>query len=385
MKLHLAQIGRAESAHCYVRAVAGPPPGSSEFRRRMNAVGDALRARRVAAIFLVQSSFAAWDARYLLLELARRWPAGSSLLRQAADQIVDGCLHEAGDYTPRYVEILERALAGQGDETPVRLVHWSGENHHLGRADAAVRLIEELAALELPPDKRVMIWGHGQAGNVLALASGLLSGDKEAIAAFFAAAQIYYRLPVAGVIDIPLWQRVRQMLCNRRQPLARRSLDLVTFGTPCRYVWTQRSDDTLLHFINHRPATDTGKHLAPPPPSIDELHQAAAGDYLQQFAVAGADTPPSPLAWRSWLANRRLARFLEADADRTRIADRLAAGVRAPDAGTTLLVDYGPAAGPLSQHLAGHAVYTRREWLLFHAEQVVEQLGGQASTAARAA
>lgn len=385
MKLHLAQIGRVDPAHRNLRAVAGPPLGSSEFRRRMNAVGEALRARQVAAIFLVQSSFAAWDARHLLLELARRWPAGSNLLRRGADQIVDGCSHEAGDYTPRYAEIMERALAGQGDAIPVRLVHWSGENHHLGRADAAVRLIDELAALELPPGKRVMIWGHGQAGNVLALANGLLSDDKEAVAAFFTAAQIYYRLPAAGVIDIPHWQRVRKTLCNTPQRLVRRSLDLVTFGTPCRYVWTQRSDDTLLHFINHRPATDMVKHLAPPAPRIDELHQAAAGDYLRQLAVAGADTPPSRFAWRSWLANRRLARLLEIPADRSYIADRLASGVRVPDAGTTLLVDYGPTAGPLSEHLAGHAVYTRREWLLFQAEQIVEHLGGQASAASRAA
>lgn len=351
----------------------------------MKAVGEALRARQVAAIFLVQSSFAAWDARHLLLELARRWPAGSSLLRQAADQIVAGCSHEAGDYTPRYAEILQHALAGQGDEIPVRLVHWSGENHHLGRADAAVRLIDELAALELPPGKRVMIWGHGQAGNVLALASRLLSGEKEANAAFFAAARIYYRLPAAGVIDIPLWQRVRQMLGNHSHRLARRPLDLVTFGTPCRYVWTQRSDDSLLHFINHRPAADRVQHLAPLPHRIDDLHKAAAGDYLQQLAVAGTDTPPSRFAWRSWLANRRLARLLEVGADHSCIADRLASGARTLEIGTTLLVDYGPTTGPLWQHLAGHAVYTRREWVLFHAEQVVEQLGGQASTAARAA
>lgn len=384
MKLHLAQIGRVDPAHRNLQAVAGPPPGSSEFRRRMNAVGEALRARQVAALFLVQSSFAAWDARHLLLELARRWPACASLLRQAADQIVDGCSHEAGDYTPRYAEILERALAGQGDEIPVRLVHWSGENHHLGRADAAVRLIDELAALELPPDKRVMIWGHGQAGNVLALASGLLSGGIESRDRFFAAARIFYCLPGTGVIDIPLWQRVRQMLGNHSHQLARRPLDLVTFGTPCRYVWNLRANDSLLHFIHHRPAADVVQHRPPLPCRIDELH-AAAGDYLQQLAVVGTDTPPSRFAWRSWLANRRLGRLFDAGADRTGIADQLTSGVRTPEAGTTLLVDYGPTAGPLSQHLAGHAVYTRREWLLFHAEQVVEQLGGQASTAARAA
>ena len=45
---------------------------------------------------------------------------------------------------------------------------------------------------------------------------------------------------------------------------------------------------------------------------------------------------------------------------------------RVSDEGMTLLVDYGPPAGRLAQHHAGHAVYTRSEWLLFHAEQTAQ-------------
>ena len=42
--------------------------------------------------------------------------------------------------------------------------------------------------------------------------------------------------------------------------------------------------------------------------------------------------------------------------------------------GTVLMVDYGPCEGHVGQHIAGHAVYTRRKWLLFHAEQFVKHL-----------
>lgn len=410
MKLHLAQVGplppknatpRCPDAprlrshaytsaapgapHDYLLAVAGPPPGSGDFRRRMTAAGDVLRAHGVGAIFLVGSSFAAHDTRQILMALARRWPEGAALVRQLAAQIVGDHSHDAGNYTLAFAQLLEHSLRRGNDEIQVRLVHWSGEHHHLGRADAAVRLIDELAALELPPETRAMIWGHGQAGNVLALLAGLLSTDAAMRDRFFAAAQIHYRLPATGIIDIPVWHRVRQLLRRDGDGLSQRPLDLVTFGTPLRYAWSHRAADNLLHFIHHRPAGDGQPHLAPLPRRIDELRSAASGDYVQQLAVAGTDGAPSRFAWRSWLADRRLGALFDAEVNHATVGERLACGMRVPDAGTTLLVDYGPPSGPVCEHLAGHAVYTRRDWLMFHAEQIAQRLAGHASSSARAA
>ena len=81
----------------------------------------------------------------------------------------------------------EESIRECGEGVPVRLFHWSSENHHLGRADAAVRLIDEIAALELPRRKRILVWGHSHAGNVFALMSNLLAGDSESIERFFTA------------------------------------------------------------------------------------------------------------------------------------------------------------------------------------------------------
>jgi len=50
--------------------------------------------------------------------------------------------------------------------------------------------------------------------------------------------------------------------------------------------------------------------------------------------------------------------------------------MRVPREGTTLLVDYGPPEKSLVEHHAGHSVYTRTKWLLFHAEQVAHELYG---------
>jgi hypothetical protein len=85
------------------------------------------------------------------------------------------------------------------------------------------------------------------------------------------------------------------------------------------------------------------------------------------------------------LANRRLGQLLEPADDGGQLANRLETGARVPDCGTTLLVDYGFPQGTPAEHLAGHAVYTRPEWLLFHAERVVQHLYRGTTTGRRAA
>lgn len=403
MKLQLAQVGlarrdkvapafegcRPSDSPAYrrqpqcVTAWVGPPPGSADFFRRMAVASDALRADHVGAILLVHSLFPAVDMRHFLLALARRWPAGSFVIRQLAAQVLDDRSHDAGVYTRRFADLLERSLSRRPDTIAVRLVPWSGENHHLGRADAAVRLIDELAGLDLPPDQRIMLWGHGQAGNVLALVTGLLSADAASIDRFFAAAQIHYRLPAIGVIDVLVWHRVKELLLHRRALLA--GLDVVTFGTPPRYAWNLRRTDRLLHFVNHRPTKGAAAYFASEPATLDDLVQSRSGDCVRQLAVTGTDTPPSRFAWRSWLANRGLSRLLDPDEVCSTVAERVTRGVSVSAQGTTLLVDYGPPTGAVAEHLAGHAVYTRLEWLLFHTEQIAQRLCGQVSSPALAA
>ena len=82
---------------------------------------------------------------------------------------------------------------------------------------------------------------------------------------------------------------------------------------------------------------------------------------------------PSVFSWRSWLADNRLNDLLQQDLPQSASVDRFEAGAIVPDEGTTLLVDYGPLQGGVAQHLAGHAVYTASQWLLFHAEETVRR------------
>jgi hypothetical protein len=206
--------------------------------------------------------------------------------------------------------------------------------------------------------------------------TNLLSGDRQSIERFFRAAETYYRWPLIGQTDVPVWDRVRRLLGGAEPPLKGVALDIVTFGTPVRYGWDSGGYARLLHFIHHRPAVGLPEYLAPFPPKLDDLMTAARGDYVQQLGIAGTNVMPSVLAWRAWMADQRLGRLLQREVPQSNTLERLKAGMIVPDEGTTLLIDYGRPQGGISEHLAGHAVYTRKAWLLFHAEQVAQQFYG---------
>jgi hypothetical protein len=338
----------------------------------MREVGSVLRAERVAAIYLVHGSFDGPQMYGVLAALARAVPEIAAEVRRAVRHLVERPAAEAAHFTDRYAWTLESALHAPGERCiPVHSFHWSGENHHLGRADAAVRLIDELASLRLDQGERVLLWGHGHAGNAFALMTNLLAGHPAAVERFFRSAEVYYRWPVLGLIDIPVWQRVFERLASDRPPLEGVAVDLVTFGTPIRYGWDTDGYSRLLHFVHHRPTRGLPMHRAAWPLDPEDVLSGADGDRIQQLAIAGTNTPPAPFAWRAWLADRRLEQLLEADLADSAEA-RYAAGTIVPQEGTTLLVDYRESEALGHRH-AGHGVYTHKRWLLFHAEQVAQQ------------
>jgi hypothetical protein len=342
--------------------------------RRWAAVASAYRSAGVSAIYLLHGGLAATDAIDLLRSLARTFPSAANVLRRITGELSHSSAPDAGSYTGTFARDFERALNHTGGaRIPVRLFEWSHENNHLGRADAAVRLVAQLATTDLERSGRILVWAHGHAGNVLALATHLLAHDREAAAAFFSAAEVYYRWPLLGWIDIPLWRRLHSLLDERAARLANLSLDLVTFGTPVLYGWNHAGYRRLLHFVYHRPAAGLPAYRAPFPPEPERVLRAADGDYVQQLGIAGTDVPPSLFAWRARLADRRLGQVFQAGLSETPAVERFRAGTRVAESGTTLLVDYGATRGHLGNHRGGHAVYSRPEWLLFHAEETARR------------
>ena len=352
-----------------------PPLGSDEFRTRMNDAGRAIAEAGVAAILLAHGTFVGSDALGILAGFERFVPGAGGSLRRSLKRLIDAVAGEAGNYTEDSARTLEEALFPAGGGIPVRRFHWSSENHHIGRADGAVRLLYEMQQLELPRQGRVLLLGHSHAGNVFALVSNLLGGDPQTIEQFFAAARAYYHWPLAGHSDLTHWKGVHEAL-SADAAVPGSALDVVTFGTPVRYGWDSGGYGRLLHFVNHRPAAGLPAYAAAFPFDWEDVAAAAHGDYIQQIGIAGTNTAPNVISFRALLADRRLNHLLQQNVRARDLLKNLRAGVRVPDEGTTLLVDYGRPEGNVAQHLAGHAVYTRQKWMLFHVEEIVRRLYG---------
>ncbi|MBC8351434.1 MAG: hypothetical protein H8E66_05575 [Planctomycetes bacterium] len=342
----------------------------------MQAVGRALRAADVRAIYLVHGSFVGADAFGLFSEVARVSSAAAEPLRRLQKQLLDAIAKDAGNYTVAFAREFESALSIDDDAPlPVRLFNWSSENHHIGRADGAIHLIAD-SRDSAPSGGRVLVWGHSHGGNVLALITNLLGGDARLRRKFFHACRSYYRWPGLNRVDLPEWPRVQRML-EDEAVLARSSgLDLVTFGTPVRYGWDAGGYGKLLHFIHHRPVPGKDPTVAEFPREAEDVFTAKFGDYVQQFGIAGTNFAPAAWAWRAALADVRLGRLLQPGIRKRKLLERLKVGTRSHDEGTNLLVDYGLPEGHVGQHLAGHAVYTRSDWLLFHIEEVARRFYG---------
>lgn len=310
-------------------------------------------------VVLVHGTFTGDDPLGFIRIASSAFPELAERARNAHKQISDSLLHDAGNYTTEFAERLQ-----QGTGIPVQLFRWSSENHHLARADAAIRLIDRIVGLELPASKRVLLWGHSHGGNVLALLTNLLAADSLARQRFFRA--------VRGVHHRPAWKRAKDFLSSSDRP-SLPVLDLVTFGTPIRYGWDTDGYGQLLHFVNHRPQAGLPEYRASLPRSVEEITTAAYGDYVQQWGVAGTNLPPNVLSWPSWLADFRLAKLLQRGVRRRDLWQRLKAGARVADEGPTLLVDYGPSDEPFPLNFAGHAVYTRLRWLPFHVGEIASR------------
>ncbi|NLF72524.1 MAG: hypothetical protein GX575_26110 [Candidatus Anammoximicrobium sp.] len=349
-----------------LRASEPPGPNSADYERTTALVGEAYRVAGVRAIWLVHGTFVGDDTTGLIRLVERLAPAASQRLRPIHKWVADRVAQDVGNYSAQYA-----AEFARGVQIPVERVVWSGENHHLARADAAVGLIDRLQAASFGPEDRVLIWGHSHAGNVLALVSNLLTANDAERESFFAAARTFYQRRWGNRIAQPAWQRVRESLDSPSVCRSWPQLDMVTFGTPIRYGWDTQGYAKLLHFVYHRPRPGVPEHLTSLPRTVADVLHTADGDYVHQFGIAGSDLPPVCSGLRSWLANRRLGRLLQPGLRRRDLLKRLRVGQRIPQEGETLLVEYPD--GPATRQLAGHAVYTRQFWLPFHALEVARR------------
>ncbi len=296
--------------------------------------------------------------------------------------VLDSDAKDAANFTTAYVQQFEKAIARDATARMRCLRYvWSSEHHHLGRAKAACRLLDRLnrlvAELKLGGGDRVLVQAHGHAGQVLALASNLLStAASSGRKALLETLRAY--LDGAGTAP-----EVLEALAAVEPHLTEGTLlngvalDVVTFGTPVRYGWDPSSLGKLLHIVNHRPMRQDGKRwLAKTelPQITMEMPIAWGGDYVQQLAVAGCDAVPRDQVAKE--ANKALWEIVEPSDGFERWLECARRCVRCANDGQCLLIDYKDATGSSNalDHVFGHAAYTRLSHLLFNTNEIVKAL-----------
>jgi hypothetical protein len=341
-------------------------------------VGDVpqrLRDAGITRIVLVHGTFAGNDIVGMVRELARFSHRLAGHLNQLGKRWFDELIGEVGNYAQSYADCLSMLINQDGtDVIEVSRFHWSGENHHLGRADGVMSLLEMLATDESKLDERILIFAHSHGGNLVSMMSQLLGSDLAMRREFFEATDLHYRIPILGKVDLPTWQCTREKLLDEQFALP--PIDVATFGTPLRYRWNTDVFPHLLHFVQHRPLNSDDPQTATLPNSIQDVMHAAGGDYVQHLGIAGTDFLPSVFAWRDWVVERRMRRMFEPGARRRDVIKNLKLGQRASCDGSTLLVDYADSEDAWNRKLFGHGVYTCRQWLPFHLREIATRFYG---------
>jgi hypothetical protein len=294
-------------------------------------------------------------------------------------KLLDEQIGDAGNFTNTYLELM-RQLLNRGLDSPIHCVRelWSCEHHHLGRAMAAVSLLERLhnwsETHKLSQGDRILVQAHGQAGLVLALVSNLLcvasSSSRTRLLDLLSifASQIY-RPDISSTI-----QRVAPLLSNGAI-LNGATLDVVTLGMPVRYGWDPSGLGKLLHIVNHRSMRTDGKTWLSKmelPQITMEMPIAWGGDYIQELAVAGSDAVPMIEAAKA--ANKALWELVEPFDGFERWLECARRAVRIPSEGLGILADYKDSTGSTNvrDHYFGHAAYTRLNAMLFNTTAIVQ-------------
>ena len=335
---------------------------------------EKLRAANVSEVILVHGTFAGNDVLGIMREIARFLPRVADSMRSLGKGVIDQLVGDLGNYTEDFADRFAQLIHRESDkEIPVSCFNWSGENHHLGRADGAIELLDQITTREYAEEARVLIWAHSHGANVLSMLGHLVTCSDASREAFFTATKSHYRDPISGRLDLPIWEQVRDRMSEADWRSKLPHLDIVTFGAPLRYRWQTDLFTNLLHFVQHRTQGDTELGRAKVPDSLDDVMCAAGGDYVQQLGIGGTDFLHSIIAWRSWNSERRLQKMFEPTVRRRDLAKNLRRGCRVPLDGSALLVDYAEHPEKWNQKLLGHGVYTRYEWLPFHLNEIIRR------------
>ena len=319
--------------------------------------------------------------------LKKSFDSMADKLAEATRSATNSLAADVANYCGPFREAFQ-TLVGADPAVSLLEPSWSSQNHHVARADLAIRLFLKLNQLVQAEDQRVLLWGHSHAGNGFAILSNLLANDRAAVNRFFAAAGDQGKH----------WVEAKRLLAraDSPHPLAR-SIDIAAFGTPVRYGGDTTGYRRLVHVLHHRrqegEAHGRTKPLFPPH-NLKNMVTAKYGDWVQAFAIAGTDIR----SVTSLTSNTQLGEVLTAGLKEpehgagTRFivpenlkntCARWKTGTRCHADGLNLLLEYKPCGRttkvgqPIEHSVLGHGVATTVEWLPTHLALVLEALDQQ--------
>jgi len=300
---------------------------------------------------------------------------------EATKKLLDEQIGDAGNITNSSVGLFHQAV----NRTVIKPIAcariiWSSEHYHLGRAIAAVRILNDLQTLceshKLSAGDRLLVQAYGQAGLVLALASNLLcpsqiTGRTKLLGVLTSYAEQSHQPDLVAAIT-----RIEPLL-GTASLLNGTSLDVVTFGTAVRYGWDPSGIGKLLHIVNHRNLRTDGKTWLAKmelPQITMEMPIAWGGDYVQELAVAGSDAMPGSEEAKA--TNKAIWEMVEPFDGFEHWLECARRAVRFPSEGLCLLADYKDSTGSTNprDHYYGHAAYTRQDAMLFNTSHIVNSL-----------
>lgn len=296
-------------------------------------------------------------------------------------ELLDHVAKEVGNFSTDYVRRFAKGIQGKSD-TGIKCQRyvWSSVNHHVGRVEAAIDLLDFLDTwlkdVTLGQGGRVLLIGHGHAGHVLALLSNILAtGETEARSRVFQLLDRYWRDCPDERHSVSRLEALFNLVVEGRV-LNGMIADVVTLGTPVRYGWDTSGVGKMLHVVNHRPIRPDGKRWLSKmdlPQIAWEMPYVSGGDYVQQLAVAGTDQWPSiPRAQKAIEDFREMFEPYDGFERWLECARR---NTRCQNDGNCLLVDYPIQVenGP-REHLFGHGCYTDSRAMFFTTKEIVEGL-----------
>lgn len=357
--IHL-RFDASGSLHVHSRMLADQ---SAEWRESLRKSGKCLRANGVAEIILLHGTFVGSDPVNIFSSLRSAFPKLSQRIENGMGPklrgLIDSVAQDNGNFIPAYADLLEQSL---DHGIKVGLFYWSSSNHHLGRLEGAIGLLQRI--VKQPPPKaneRVLLIGHSHARQVFALFTHFLNAAGDAKAT---GAELWKFLEEEGLASEGLQEKV--VAIKKRQP----KFDFVTLGGPVRYKWCFIPDMKVLHIVNHQGETSAI-------PNIWTFWNTARGDYVQQWGMIGSDNiAPTP---RERTLNRKLDHILGKGWHTRLWMQSIFRRERLGDFGRTLLIDYFHAAKNRTNFIKtvfGHGVYTRFDVMQFQFELICKYMYG---------